>query len=962
MSKSKKKRRPLIIRVLIWLLIIAAVLATGSVPAFLGFRYAFNRHFEHWGEKLVELERRGLLSKEYGAGWQDVLAERAMELEAQRISDIKEHNLEEVTVVDGITLADYPSLSVVKLLGQIREYSNTISITDRSDLPITTIKTNHRRARIEEFPSTLIEALVAAEDQNFWSNDLGFEFNSFVRAGLDAAHRSLFSFSRAVPRGTSTITQQVAKLFISRLDEAGQRQVDTDVERKVRELRLAVAMRKLYTPEEILEVYMNHCVTSDYGLIGFKDIARGLLEKELHELTDAECIYLARMVKWGRNVNPRIVQQSKIDMPRMAAALGWGEEKQLQVLEEIEQLTFSRPARVRGDHGPLVDLANEFWLLTLRQNGSSEEQLREMDLINPNSLVRRKGNLAIKLTIDLPLQKKLEELVDNRGYGADTVITTEVRIGSFGENITARSKPTDTIRKIDILSEERNFSEPGSSYNTTLQPGDTLITNIRYRNFDKRDEYRRSVFYYQRKPGPVDGQYYAYSIMDSRSGELLAYYSKDQLGSRLIGLLRNRTPNGSALAKPILNAVNYDLGIFKPYSKWTDERPVVEDVPWQREINYRSNRAVGVVFQNTSIRGRGYPVHNYSRTLAGCEYVFDHLNTSNNILGVETIYRLNQQLFSQGEVVPDAFPIVNFLYRIGAYSTIKDELGMNYITGVRVYRELARIIGAEVDTITSNGRRMAVSDSLYSIALGTLEMSLFEQMHLFNLLYNNELIENPSQRPSLAIKSITMNNQPVPVNDIVRRYRPLSDINNIRPTLLGLHKRLVSNRGDGLSDYDIAYTPDYSDPTYRSKRFHNDAFYIDKPLSNFAKSGTTDRIIRPFNVEPSSSERTNYGLWNAVIRVDLSRLSGSGSPDIRDLTVACIGETNRHYTGPMDGKSLHKFLTIGLLHEAGTKAAHGFYAQYEQYIRRVTPETEDCSADPLEAQGAEEDVVELFDD
>ncbi|MDG5813678.1 transglycosylase domain-containing protein [Chitinispirillales bacterium ANBcel5] len=948
-EKKEKKKRSLPKRLLILIIVLSGLALVATVPGYMAARFAFNRYFEHWGDRLVDLEKRGLLSTEYGAGWQDVLMDKAMELEAQRIiQGIDSVEEEEAEVVDGIILSDYPSLSVVKLLREIREYSNTILITDRNDHPLTTIKTNHQRARIDEFPQTLITALIAAEDQNFWENDLGFEFDSFARAAIMAAKRSALNFRRAIPRGTSTITQQVAKLFISRLDEVGRREVSTTVDRKVRELRLAVALRKLYSAEEILEVYMNHSVTSDYGLIGYKDIANGLFGKELHELSDAECIYLARMVKWGRNVRPRIIEQCRIDMPRMGDALGWSEEKREEVLEEIENLTFTRPQRVRGDHGPLVDLANEFWLKTLRQNGSSEEQIAQMDLIDPNSLVRRKGNLTLKLSIDLPLQRKLEELVDARGYGPDTTIHNEVRIGSFGENVTLHSPPRDTVRSIQVLTEQRDLSEPGSSYITTLEPGDTLIKNIRYRELDNQ-EYRRSIFYYTRMPQTVDGQYYAYSIMDSRTGKLLAYYSRDRLGSRLIGLLRNRVPNGSATAKPILNALNYDLGIFRPYSRWTDTEPVKEDVPWSREINYSGGRPIGVIFDQTAVRGRGYRVHNYGRRFAGCQYVFDLLNTSNNILGVETIYRLNQRISDNGEIPAQAFPLVNLLYRLGAYSRITDELNMDYVTGVRVYKEISRIIGAEVDSMRSGQRRVPISDSLYSVALGTLEMSLYEQMHVFNMLYNNELIENPAEQPSLVLESITLNGNPVAINDTIRRFRPLSDINSIRPTLLGLHKRLVSHPGDGLTAYDIAYTPDLNDPVYNSESFHEDAFYIDESLSNFAKSGTTDEVIRPFNVDASSDKRTNYGLWNAVVRVDLSKFSGAEGPeDIRDLTVASIGEGNMEYTGARDGKSLHKFLTIGLLREAGIRAPNGFYSQYESYIRSVTPEAEkNCEQQPV---------------
>jgi hypothetical protein len=692
---------------------------------------------------------------------------------------------------------------------------------------------------------------------------------------------------------------------------------------------------------------MNHAVTSDHGLIGYKDIARGLFGKQLHELTDAECIYLARMVKWGRNVKPKIVTQTRIDMPRMGDALGWDEEKRRQVLAEVEQLTFQRPRRIEGEHGPLVDLANEFWLQTLRRNGSSPAQMAQMDLIDPNSLVRRKGNLTIKLTIDLPLQRELEQLVAARGYGPDTTIVTEVRIGSTGENVTRPTAPRDTVRNARVLREPTDFSEPGSRFVTTLEAGDTLIENIRYSRLGG-NSYRRSVFYYVRRPTRVDGQYFAYSIMCSRTGKLLAYHSRDRLGSRLISLMRNRTPNGSALVKPIMSALNYDLGIFRPYSKWTDSLPVTDDVPWRRSIHHERGRPVGVMFHNTAVRGRGYQVNNFGRRFEGCQYVFHLLTTSNNVLGVETVYRLNRRLYESGDIAPGAFPLVNFFFRVGALSRIRDDLRLNHVTGVRVFKEFARPVGVQVDSMMQGARRVAVSDSLYSIALGTFEMSLYEQMHLFNVLYNNDLIENPGERNSLVIESIQLNGRPVALNDTLRRYHPFSDINNIRPTLLGLHNRLAT-RAEGLHEYDIYYTIDSSDPVYTSPRFDQDAFYLEGPLANFAKSGTSDDVIRPFNVDASSAARTNYCMWNAVLRIDMSKLPGAGGRgEVRDITVASIGEGNLHYTGPRDGKSLHRFLTTGLLRTAGIRVPsnNAYFKQYEAYLRRLAPDQTNCGTAP----------------
>lgn len=938
------------------IILIACISAAGLIlvsayPSYILARYFFNRYFETWGDRLVSLEERRLLSREFGAAWKDVIADEAMEREADRIIEDKSQiGGDSVSIVDGVAVRDYPSLSIIRRLNEIQEYSNTIEITDRKGREIAVIRTNHRRGKIGEFPPVLIKALVAAEDANFYSNNLGFEFNSYVRAFIRAVFNSIKSLRLSKPRGTSTITQQVAKLFISDVDEEGRRIVSGTVDRKIREMRISAALRKIYKPEEILEVYLNHCVTSDYGLIGYKDISNGLLNKSLSDLSDAECVYLARMVKWGRNIHARISRQCRLDMPRIAEDMGWGRDKQAEVLAEIDTLSFFKPKQIQTQYGQLVDLANEFWLKILRKTQKDYEDYSSMDIINPNSLIRNKGNLKIKLTIDLPLQKELERLVKNRGYGQDTVIVTDVRIGSFGEDVSLNKKPQDTLRMLSVIDTLQKFSEPGSEFITSLMPGDTLVTNIRYAKTGP-GKWRRSRYYYSRRPIKVDGQYFAYCILDSKTGKMLAYYSRDRIGSRLACLLQNRVPNGSSTAKPIFNALNFDLGIFQPYSKWSDSLPVDEDVPWKRKIEKRVGKpGWEVVFEHSSVRGRGYRMNNHEYVLDGCQYVFDHLAASNNILGVETVYRLNCSLFDDaGRPLKEAFGLSQFFYRIGAFNRIKNELKLKAVTGVRVYKELARIVGVDVDSMVSYGKRVPVSDSLYSVGLGTLELTLLEQAHLYNMLYGNSLIENPAGHPGLFIDTIVLNEMGIDLGEVdtVRRCHPFSDPNNLRPTYLGMHKRLVSNIWDGLVEYDIPYTEEKVADFYISDEYNPDMFALREPLSNYAKSGTTDDMLRPFNVDVTSGERTNYGQWNAVIRVDLAKLDGGGEPEVMDITIACIGECNTHYTGARDGKSLHKYVSRDLLKRAGTPSREGFFKKYEDYIRRVTPE-DDMECGPVE--------------
>jgi membrane peptidoglycan carboxypeptidase len=268
--------------------IIAAVVLICAIAAYFAGNALFNSYFESWGDRLVALEKAGLLSREFGAAWQDILDQDKMRNQATAIAEKPVHANEPGKIVNGIHLGDYPSLSIVHRLNELNVYSNTIEIADRKGRSIALIRTDHSRARLEEFPRTLVTALVAAEDEHFWTRPLGFEYKSYIRAIVMAVWRSCLSFHPVSPQGTSTITQQVAKLFVSSLDKEGKRQVGHTIDRKLREMRLAAALRKACSPQEIIEVYLNHCVTSDWGLVGYRDIAIGLFGKNLSALSDAE--------------------------------------------------------------------------------------------------------------------------------------------------------------------------------------------------------------------------------------------------------------------------------------------------------------------------------------------------------------------------------------------------------------------------------------------------------------------------------------------------------------------------------------------------------------------------------------------------------------------------------------------------------------------------------------------------
>ena len=84
-QSSKKSRRPLISKFLIILACTVGLALIAAYPIYLAGQVAFYRYFNSWGAKLVDLEKRGLLSKKIGAAWQDVLKDEAMEREANAL-------------------------------------------------------------------------------------------------------------------------------------------------------------------------------------------------------------------------------------------------------------------------------------------------------------------------------------------------------------------------------------------------------------------------------------------------------------------------------------------------------------------------------------------------------------------------------------------------------------------------------------------------------------------------------------------------------------------------------------------------------------------------------------------------------------------------------------------------------------------------------------------------------------
>ena len=154
---------------------------------------------------------------------------------------------------------------------------------------------------VESIPPELQQAFVAAEDQRFYTHG-GWDPIGLTRATLQAPIRKLRGQRIG---GTSTLTQQVAKNFLTGDDYS--------IRRKVREIAIARRLERAFTKDEIVELYLNE-IYFGRGAYGVAAASLKHFGKPMSELSLAQMTYLASVPKGPANYrldDPRGFQRAK---------------------------------------------------------------------------------------------------------------------------------------------------------------------------------------------------------------------------------------------------------------------------------------------------------------------------------------------------------------------------------------------------------------------------------------------------------------------------------------------------------------------------------------------------------------------------------------------------------------------------------------------------------------------------
>jgi penicillin-binding protein 1A len=148
---------------------------------------------------------------------------------------------------------------------------------------------NERREILtfDRFPPQLVQAFLAAEDRRFYEHQ-GLDYRGIVRA-LNANLRA-----GVVAQGGSTITQQVAKSFLS---------TERTLQRKMREAILARRLETRFSKRDILTLYLNQ-IFLGHGAYGVAAAARRYFDKAVVDLDLGEMAMIAGLARAPSRFSP----------------------------------------------------------------------------------------------------------------------------------------------------------------------------------------------------------------------------------------------------------------------------------------------------------------------------------------------------------------------------------------------------------------------------------------------------------------------------------------------------------------------------------------------------------------------------------------------------------------------------------------------------------------------------------
>lgn len=440
---------------------------------------------------------------------------------------------------------------------------------------------------LSHMPDMLKNAFIAAEDDRFYQHK-GINLLSILRAFIKNIEAG------TIVQGGSTITQQVTKSFLLSPEKS--------YERKIREVILAYRIDKTFSKDDILFLYLNQ-IYLGHGAYGVKAAAENYFDKDVQELTLAECAILAGLPQAPTRYSP-------FRYPERAR------NRQVYVLNRMVSegyITGAQAAEALNE--PLNIKPRRNWYLekvpyyTEYVRQYVEKKYGRDLLYNGGLQVYTSVNIDMQKTAEQEIDKGLRDLDKRQGYRGPLKKLAKEEIETFSKQIKEKmqEKPLEKNQIVQGVVTEINDSknetlvkigedigiiplkrmawarkpnpEIGYSGNSVKKPGDVLRTGdvIYVKTIEKQSNKNTWELALEQEPKVQS----ALLCLEAGTGHVKAMMGgRDFEQSQFNRAIQSRRQPGSAF-KPVVYAAALDKG-YTPASVILDTAVVYED----KEQNY----------------------------------------------------------------------------------------------------------------------------------------------------------------------------------------------------------------------------------------------------------------------------------------------------------------------------------------------------------------------------------------
>ena len=295
---------------------------------------------------------------------------------------------------------------------------------------------NRTPVKVNELPVYIKQAAIAIEDKDFFKHN-GVSLSSGV---LRALRETLVTRSL---QGGSTITQQLVKSSLLTPERT--------LQRKIKEVILALWAEKLFSKEQILEMYLNQ-VPYGGSSYGIEEAAKTYFGKHAKELSLEEAALLAGLPQspsiYSPYINPELALQRRNEVLKKMRDQGYIDENQKLKAQNSKLEVIPLKTSIRAPHFVFYTKSN------------LEDMFGERTV--------EEGGLNVVTSIDLDIQEETEKIlkeelekIKNLNVSNGAVLITKPKTGEI----------------IAMVGSVDYFAAPSGAFNATTalrQPGSSI--------------------------------------------------------------------------------------------------------------------------------------------------------------------------------------------------------------------------------------------------------------------------------------------------------------------------------------------------------------------------------------------------------------------------------------------------------------------------------------------------------